>query len=539
MGSETIIFSEVEYDNYARWLGPNVRYTTGMKEKLRTLWAKKWFKILLGVIVLLIIISLVRGGNDEEITTATVIRDGLVQEVFVQGTVTPASDIELAFDDSGVVARVNVDVGDEVVAGSVLASLGNGDVLSSLEEARADRDAAVARLNELQLGTRDEEIRVQERRVDSAESAVADAEDGLNDALGDAISEADDAVRNKLDRFFKNPASIPQIRIGKTNSIRNQVEDRRKEVEDILDRWDELVFTYELTDQVEQIQTELELIIQMINGIALLAAEEDVSSDLSQAEYDTNISIVDSAQDNVSDGRSAIIAAEEKYTAAVESYEIELEELELLNAGFRSEVVAAQEAVVASRQAAVGRRYAEYQKTIITAPIDGVIVRREIDPGESVSAYESVLKIISAGTLQVEADISELDVSLVHVGDVVDVTLDAYGDNEIFTGTVVQVDPAETVVDNLPTYGIVIEFTDLDARIRSGMTANIRIITDEKESVLTLPGAAVVFDQGETVVFLGNPTNPERRVVETGTFGSDGSIEIISGVSEGEVVLIR
>ena len=510
-----------------------------MKEKIKSLWAKKWVRIASGVIVALIVVLLFRDGDTEDITTATVTRSGLVQEVLVQGTVTPSDDIELAFDDSGVVARVNVEVGDEVVAGAVLASLNNGDVLSSLSEARADRDAAQAKLDELQFGTRDEEIQVQGRRVSSAESAVIDAEDALNDALHDALDDAEDAVRNKLDRFFKNPSSIARIRVGDNSGIKVQVNDLRADVEKILDRWDTLVFVNSLVGETDEIRDELDTVSHLINGVALLVTEEEVPEDVSQIEYDTNTALVNSAQDNVSSARSAIIAAEEKFTAAVDALSVEEEELALLKAGSRSEVVAQQEALVAARQAVVNRRYAEYEKTIITAPISGIIVRRDVDPGESVSAYDSVMKIISGGTLQVEADISELDVSLVNPGDPVEITLDAYGANEIFTGSVAQVDPAETVVDNLPTYGITVVFDEVDARVRSGMTANIRIITDEKDSVLTIPGGAVSFDAGDIIVHVVDGGDAERRVVETGTYGMDGNVEIISGLTEGEVVLIN
>lgn len=505
-----------------------------MRTKIKELWAKRWVKIAAWVVLVFIIVSFVRGGNGEELTTATVTRDGLVQEVLVQGTVTPASDIELAFDSSGVVSSVRVDVGDEVARGAVLATLANGDVLASLNEARADRDAAQEKLNELTFGTRAEELAVARKQVQSAESAVDDARDGLNDELLDALNSAEDAIRNKVDRFFSNPASIPKIRVGKDNGVKNQVNDLREDTEDILDRWEALVFEDNVLDELDVIRQELGTITQLLNGIAFLVSEQDVPGDVTQTEKDTNTSLVATAQDNVSDARGAIIVAEEKYTAALDALAVEEEELALLEAGARSEAVRQQEAVVAAREATVARRYAEYQKTIITSPIDGVIVRRDIDQGESVSAYESVLKVISGDTLEIEADISELDVSLVAVDDPVRITLDAYGENVIFTGRVIQVDPAETVVDNLPTYGIVVAFDEADARVRSGMTANIRIVTDEKDSVLTVPGAAVIFDQGETVVFVGD----ERRVVETGTYGSDGRIEIIAGVTEGEEVVI-
>ena len=118
-------------------------------------------------------------------------------------------------------------------------------------------------------------------------------------------------------------------------------------------------------------------------------------------------------------------------------------------------------------------------------------------------------------------------------------TLDAYGSDVFFNATVAKIDPAETLIDNVATYKITLGFLEKDERVRSGMTANIDVLSAKKENVLVVPARAVIDKDGvKTVRVAGADGAVSERSIETGLKGSDGQIEILSGLSESERIVV-
>src|SRR5581483_10901237 len=93
---------------------------------------------------------------------------------------------------------------------------------------------------------------------------------------------------------------------------------------------------------------------------------------------------------------------------------------------------------------------------------------------------------------QIDANIAEADIAKVALGQKATVTLDAYGPDVVFNATVIKIDPAETIVDGVPTYKTTFQFDTPDDRIKSGMTANIDIQGDSHTDVLAVPERAVI-----------------------------------------------
>ena len=115
-------------------------------------------------------------------------------------------------------------------------------------------------------------------------------------------------------------------------------------------------------------------------------------------------------------------------------------------------------------------------------------------------------------------------------------TLDALP-GETFTGKVIHIDPAQTLVDGVTNYKVKITFDTKDTRVKPGVTANLNIETLKKERVLALPQFGVVEkDEGTFVRKLVNGATKEIPV-KIGIRSFDGYVEIISGVGEGEEVL--
>jgi multidrug efflux pump subunit AcrA (membrane-fusion protein) len=131
----------------------------------------------------------------------------------------------------------------------------------------------------------------------------------------------------------------------------------------------------------------------------------------------------------------------------------------------------------------------------------------------------------------------EADITKIHMQNPAEITLDAYGRDTVFEALVTKMDPAEIIIDGVPTYKVTLQFTAADSRIRSGMTANITIITAEKENVLAIPQRAIIREDGNKFVQIVQGTSIQKVQVETGLQASNGNIEIINGIQEGERVI--
>jgi HlyD family secretion protein len=149
-----------------------------------------------------------------------------------------------------------------------------------------------------------------------------------------------------------------------------------------------------------------------------------------------------------------------------------------------------------------------------------------------------MVSLMSDNNFKITANVPEVDVAKLSVGEEADVTLDAYGADVPFNAVVDLIDPAETVIQGVSTYKVTLRFVKKDERIRSGMTANIDIKTAKKEDVLYLPARSVITKDGKKYVKIPNGlTETLETEVTVGLRGSDGSIEILSGLNEGDTIV--
>ena len=260
-------------------------------------------------------------------------------------------------------------------------------------------------------------------------------------------------------------------------------------------------------------------------------------SSLSQSTIDTWRADVSTVRTNINTVTNNLTAAEEKLKAAESNLNLEKNNLALKKAGTIEEQIAAQEAQIKSAGANVEYYRAQLAKTMIHSPISGVVTTQNAKVGEIVSANASMVSIISASQFEIEANMPEADIAKVSVGNTSLVTLDAYGGDVVFEAKVVAVDPAETIVDGVATYKVTFQFVKDDERVKSGMTANIDIASASRENVIAVPQRAIIRKNGDQFVRIADDESFREVKVETGLRGSDGNIEIISGISEGDKVI--
>ncbi len=501
------------------------------------------------VIILIVVILLITGyfyfsrekKPDYEFILAA--RGNIIQEVSVTGSVKPAEAVDLAFEKTGKITKIYADVGDKVITGDLLAAIDNTDIAAQLAQAEADAKTQEAKLNELKAGTREEEIGVQEVKVQNAEVALEEAEKNLIDKIQDAYTKSDDAVRNKTDQTFKNPVMpLPQINFSINDSqLETDVEWQRIVIEDVLNAWGkslaQLTSSSDLFSYLKNAKNNLNQAKSFLDKVASAINQATVISGTSQSTIDAWKVDVATARTNINTAISNVLSAEENLNTAQSNFTLASQELILKKAGATSEQIQAQEAQVEKAQANVLNYRAQLDKTIIRSPINGVVTKQDARVGEIVAANTSVISVISKVNFEIEANVPEADIAKIKINDMATITLDAYGNDVEFEVKVVKIDPAETAIEGVATYKTTFQFMEEDERVKSGMTANIDIFTDKREDVIIIPQRAVTTRDGRRTVNVLTDSGPVETEVKIGLRGSEGNIEIIEGLNEGDRVI--
>src|SRR5438034_805273 len=225
------------------------------------------------------------------------------------------------------------------------------------------------------------------------------------------------------------------------------------------------------------------------------------------------------------------------------------------------------EANVKIKQGALDKAKADLDHCTITSPIDGVVISRNVDVGQTVAASLQAPVIFQIANdlskMQIDSNVAEADVGVLEVGQDVDFTVDAFP-MRTFHGKVVQVRNAPITVQNVVTYDTVIGVNNADLKLKPGMTANVSIVVAHKDNVLQIKKAALRYrpaeatpaevrarsparagDRGgadreqrtsERTVYVLSGGGPQPVQIKTGI--SDGVVtEVIEGLKEGDRVI--
>jgi HlyD family secretion protein len=182
---------------------------------------------------------------------------------------------------------------------------------------------------------------------------------------------------------------------------------------------------------------------------------------------------------------------------------------------------------VKTRQASLESTKVDLSRTTIRAPIDGVVISRKVEAGQTVAAAMSTPMLFTIANdlhnMRIEAAVSEADIGGVEEGQKVEFTVDAFP-GRLFEGNVTQVRNAASTNQNVVTYTSVVDVDNKDLKLRPGMTANARFITAERRNVLKLPLAAVRFRPPAGVAVIGDTNAPSTKttagtaLIESGPF---------------------
>jgi len=525
-------------------------------------------------IIIIVVITVLAGGGyllfgrqkTAEQSYAVARRGDIKQEVSVTGHVKPAESVTLAFERGGKVARVYAKIGDNVRAGQTLVGLENGDTAAQLLQAEASLDAAKAKLDELRRGTRPEELAAAETSVVSAKAnlsnvkakAAADLKDDYDAALS-AIQTAVNSARNSLytltdiqsTHFGGNDTdgmNITNVKAAAIFDLLGQANSGRA-ANSLISTFNGGAFglvqgavnnpTYENIDAaIAKVDIALQRVKDALYAIPIIAdltTAEKTNLSTEKTNINTQITGVSTVEQALNVQKATNVSAISTAEASLAGVE---DTLAIKRAGTVPEQIAAQEANVKSAAANVQNYSALLGKTIIRSPINGVVTKQEAKVGEITTAGVVIVSVISEKQFEIEANISEADIAKVAILNPAVITLDAYGNDVIFKAKVIKIDPGETIIEGVAAYKTTFQFSEEDGRIKSGMTANIDILTATVQNVISVPQRVVYTRDGDKYVRVLDGREIREVKVKTGLRGNDGYVEIKEGVAEGDKVIM-
>lgn len=216
------------------------------------------------------------------------------------------------------------------------------------------------------------------------------------------------------------------------------------------------------------------------------------------------------------------------------------------------------QAVVEQNQATLDQAQLDLDRTVLRAPIDGTIIKRDVNPGQTVAVSLEAKTLFTIANdlreMEVHGKIDEADVGQLKVGQATQFTVDAYPD-QTFSGRVLQIRKAPEVVQNVVTYTAIVSAPNPDLLLLPGMTAQLRIAVSKTEDVLKIPNQALRFrpkDAGAaparqntnqainsaTVWIVGEHGRPDPIAVRIGASDDDGAALLEGPLDEGQQVIV-
>ena len=270
-------------------------------------------------------------------------------------------------------------------------------------------------------------------------------------------------------------------------------------------------------------------------------AQREASLEIAKAQVaveENNIKYYKKALDRISKLNASKYSTEKELEAAERDYDNAVAQLTL------------EKAQVKQAEAALNSAQTELSYTEIKSPVDGIVISKAVEVGQTVAASFSTPELFSVAEdltkMQIEASVVEADISKVREGQKVRFAVDSYPD-EFFDGIVTQVRNEAVTTSNVVTYTVVIGIDNTSMKLRPGMTANVEIITAELKNVLAVPNQALRFymdDDGSAKRYADRGIwtlkngRPQRVKVEIGA-GDDANTQIVSGeLSAGDEVIL-
>lgn len=530
------------------------------------------------VIVIVVIVSIVSifvyqnyfKKTELDFTLVKVVKGEVVQEISETGQVKKGEEVNLGFKLAGVLENIYVEVAEEVKEGEILAKLENSQLRIKLEEAEANLDLAQAQFNKLLAGATQEEIQITQTAVDNARISFESAKQNLQDikvqgeenlkaAYDDALNALDDS-HLKITNALNNVDLIQTTYFTSNDQEKIIVRENKDKIENALNKVKSYLDTAKNTQGYEDIDLAIsemkEALDSVFNALKiirdtceetgyknLVSSTDKTSLDNHQGYINTALTNITNSQQTISSTKLTNSSNINTYQASIDSAQGKLtaaeNELTKITADPRKEDVDLYQAQVRQARAQFQLLGKQIEDTILKSPVEGQVVKINKRVGELVQAaiQDPVIILLPASPFKIEVDIYEEDVARMDIGNPVDITLVAFPD-ETLTGKVISIDPVEKMIEGVVYYEVSISFDNVPKDVKPGMTADLVITTEKKENVLTVAKKAIKTKNGKTIVQVLENNIITEREIKIGLKGTNDLIEVISGLKEGEQVIL-
>ena len=235
--------------------------------------------------------------------------------------------------------------------------------------------------------------------------------------------------------------------------------------------------------------------------------------------------------------------AEQKYLSAANTRDKAVAQIIVDTARFHQA-----QAQVAQAQASLKQLQEQLSYTIITSPMDGVVLSRDVELGDAVSSIlvmgSTATLVMTVGDIQhvyVQGKVDESDIGKVFLGQTARIKVESFKD-KTFLGQVTRIAPLGVEKDNVTTFEVRVSIDNPGEELKANMTANAEIILDEHKNALTVPEQAVIYDKDRnaTVEVPDSKQKKGRRVVSIKAGISNGTkTEVLAGLNPGETVILQ
>ncbi|MFN8473663.1 MAG: efflux RND transporter periplasmic adaptor subunit [Anaerolineae bacterium] len=471
-----------------------------------------------------------RQAATASVPTTAVARTNLVATVNAAGNLQPVSQVNLNFQTGGTVTDVKVNQGDTVKKGQPLVQLDNTNAKLAVDSAKSDLQAAQLKLQQAQEAAKDTDITQAQAKVDQATA-------NLNQ-LYSTTTPADIAAAQA--QVASAQANLDKVKAGPTDTDIANGKQSLEQAKNTL--WgaqanrdatcgaakhpDDSTACQSARSQVNQQEANVQIAQNNLDKLLAGADPNDVTvaeQQLAQAQ---------AALDKLHQGPTAADVASAK--AGIASAQAALD---AVKAPPDDLTVKAAQAAVDQANVALQQAQLALDQTTLTAPFDGVITAVNVTQGQTIGASTNPVQLADLTSLEVVANVSELDRARLHAGQDVQMTFDALP-NVTATGKVDSISPAGTLSQGVVNYPVTIKLTNPDPSVQSGMTANLNVIVEEKDNALVVPNRAVRTQGKQKVVTIMREGQQIAVPVEAGM--TDGTnTEITSGsLQEGDQVVI-
>lgn len=476
------------------------------------------------VVIIVVVFALFAGKGSAERESVTVTVGNISQEISVTGRVEAAEKVELSSESRGKVTLIPVQVGDSVVPGTTLIKINTDDLNVLIRRQQADLEKSRIALAKLEFKTTSEDDL--EKAYEDGFNAVADAfvdlpsiVTGLREIIRESYLSS-----NLSSRYGDRAVDFRDVAYDAYFEAKRQYDAVLKEyraanrgssdetIEDLVSNSYDMVQT--VADTVKDTNLFIDYVEKRANAGSLpaqAAIDQESIDTYTEQTNDHLVALLD-IKDIINDSRDGITDEDQD----IESLRLDIRQVEL---------------DIEDTLVQIGRR-------IIRSPINGVVTSINVKVGETISENEFAVSVITSDQFQIEAFLPESDIAKANVGSDASIILDAYGNDVIFQAKVVLIDPAETIVDGVATYKLTLEFVSPDPRIRSGMTSDIKIQGESRESVLIIPQRAVKTRMGKKYVEILEGEVVTEVEIKTGLRGTDGNVEVLDGLYQGDLVVV-